>query len=182
MDVQIGLKTEVTRDRSDQGPKWLHTVLVNGSPTVGPRGNVNQKSDFRLWSDCRTCSFCNTVTRPCGYLTITSHLSVVVPYCSLSENRYILRAPNIKPRLDVRTRSCHGIHTHHLLTLYDTKTAKILFLTQTQHLFVYQLLHTFGRCRRSLIVATSDATNVRIFAALVRAEFVCVNSLNCAAG
>ena len=26
MDVQIGPRTEMTEDRSDQGPKWMHTV------------------------------------------------------------------------------------------------------------------------------------------------------------
>ena len=25
MDVQIGPRTEMTEDRSDQGPKWMHT-------------------------------------------------------------------------------------------------------------------------------------------------------------
>ena len=28
MDVQIGPRTEVTMDRSDQGPKWPHTLLT----------------------------------------------------------------------------------------------------------------------------------------------------------
>jgi len=27
MDVQIGPRTEMTEDRSDQGPKWMHTAL-----------------------------------------------------------------------------------------------------------------------------------------------------------
>jgi len=25
MDVQLGPRTEMTEDRSDQGPKWMHT-------------------------------------------------------------------------------------------------------------------------------------------------------------
>ena len=28
MDVQIGPWTEMTEDRSDQGPKWMHTHLT----------------------------------------------------------------------------------------------------------------------------------------------------------
>jgi len=32
MDVQIGLRTEVTRDRSDQGPKWPHTSIMHIPP------------------------------------------------------------------------------------------------------------------------------------------------------
>ena len=27
MDVQIGPRTEMTEDRSDKGPKWMHTVV-----------------------------------------------------------------------------------------------------------------------------------------------------------
>jgi len=26
MDVQVGPRTEMTEDRSDQGPKWMHTI------------------------------------------------------------------------------------------------------------------------------------------------------------
>ena len=29
MDVQVGPRTEMTEDRSDQGPKWMHTAEVS---------------------------------------------------------------------------------------------------------------------------------------------------------
>jgi len=33
MDVQIGPRTEMTEDRSDQGPKWMHTVYSLETPS-----------------------------------------------------------------------------------------------------------------------------------------------------
>ena len=29
MDVKIGPRTEMTEDRSDQGPKWMHTICIH---------------------------------------------------------------------------------------------------------------------------------------------------------
>ena len=75
LDVQIGHRTEVTTDWSDQRPKWLHTLTSHKNETCKTDETGAQS----------TCALCNVTPQ---YIASWNKLHVKISYYSLRDSAF----------------------------------------------------------------------------------------------